>query len=590
MSDAQSNIGPESAAPAGRTPGTTRGTAFKVAALVLTALCLVIGAACWFGAPRGGNEITTKSKDELPPGMLEQGLFHGWTKPDFAVVLTAQQHGYLLPCGCSEPQKGGLERRYNFVKLLQTHGWPVVAYDVGDIAQNIGPANLANVQGLIKYRYSMEALREIGYTAVSFGQYEASLALSHAIDEYALNNDRPALLAANLIDKARLFPDEGRTAPEWDRSYVGSWQVTNTPGGTKVGALGVVGTHTPADVAALVAKGQLPAAARIPPSVGDQITHADPKFKFVRAGDAMAQGVKALTATDFRVLLYQGPVELAKLIPPAAPQFNVILCLSQEDEPPAIPDVVGDTFIVRVGHKGKFIGVVGVYAKPGGGFNLRYQLVTMSPEFATKPADEKGHPIIKLMEDYTRELKAEDYMSKYGKVPHPTQASLKAVPGFANAKSGYAGSEACMKCHAHAYKVWAASDHAHAYKTLVDAKKPSLRQFDAECIVCHTVGFRYQDGFVDAAATPKLMNVGCESCHGPCEAHKNNPNNPVIHALINPWKAPPGEKPAEKAKRMLRIGGAGGLCMGCHDPENDVHWTFDKWEKKNIIHMTPPVE
>src|SRR5262249_24958085 len=155
----------------------------KLAALLLTTLCLVIGAACWLRGPRDDAQPTTsKAAVDTPPGFEQMGKFFGWPKPDFVILLSAQMHGYLLPCGCSDPQFGGLERRYNLVKRLEKHGWPVVAYDLGDLPQTIGPAKLANVQGLIKYRYSMEALRAIGYSAVSFGEYEAAMPLNKAID------------------------------------------------------------------------------------------------------------------------------------------------------------------------------------------------------------------------------------------------------------------------------------------------------------------------------------------------------------------------------------------------------------------------
>src|SRR5262249_53354198 len=131
----QSKAGADSAA--GKRPGAARGTAFKVGALVLATLCLVIGAACWLHKGE-------KADDPPQGGATEDdgsGLFFGWGKPLFAVVLSAQQHGYLLPCGCSDPQYGGLERRYNFLQSLRLpkgqggRGWPVVAYDLGDIAQ-----------------------------------------------------------------------------------------------------------------------------------------------------------------------------------------------------------------------------------------------------------------------------------------------------------------------------------------------------------------------------------------------------------------------------------------------------------------------
>src|SRR5262245_58717521 len=70
---------------------------------------------------------------------LPARLCHGWTKPDLVLVLSGQQHGYLLPCGCSRPQYGGLERRHNLIQILKDRGWPVTAVDLGDIPQDKGP-------------------------------------------------------------------------------------------------------------------------------------------------------------------------------------------------------------------------------------------------------------------------------------------------------------------------------------------------------------------------------------------------------------------------------------------------------------------
>src|SRR5262249_5591615 len=162
-------------------PGAARGTAFKVGALALATLCLVIGAACWL---HKGEKA-----DDPPQGSAEDdgsGLFFGWDTPLFAVVLSAQQHGYLQPCGCSDPPSGGLERPSTSLQSLRLpkdkggRGWPVVAYDLGDIAQTQAPAKLANTQALIKYRYAMHALRIMGYSAVSFGESEAALPLNDA--------------------------------------------------------------------------------------------------------------------------------------------------------------------------------------------------------------------------------------------------------------------------------------------------------------------------------------------------------------------------------------------------------------------------
>src|SRR5262249_27805183 len=157
-------------------------------------------------------------------------LFKGWEKPDLVLVLSGSQHGYLLPCGCSRPQLGGLERRYNFVQLLRDKGWPVVLLDAGDVPQVRAPAApvaLPNQQGLIKYKYAMRGLRTIGYSAVGLGEHEASFGLLTTLGEFALNDSVPAVLAANLKDRLKEFPRNDK------ESMVGDWEEV-TPAGSAV--------------------------------------------------------------------------------------------------------------------------------------------------------------------------------------------------------------------------------------------------------------------------------------------------------------------------------------------------------------------
>jgi hypothetical protein len=117
----------------------------------------------------------------------------------------------------------------------------------------------------------------------------------------------------------------------------------------------------------------------------------------------------------------------------------------------------------------------------------------------------------------------------------------------------------------------------------VDAKRPELRQYDAECIICHTIGFTQKSGFVDADATPKLKNVGCESCHGPGSPHLADNYDKKVLALMNPFKAKPDETELQKKRRLLQLQDS---CRKCHDLENDVNWDFDKrWP--DVVHKEP---
>ncbi len=538
---------------------------YKAAALLLTVACAVTGAACWV-RPAKETQAETGQADLPPKSSPERGPFAGWDKPDFVLLLSAQQHGYLLPCGCSSPQYGGLERRYNLLQeMRKERGWDVLPLDLGDIPQIEAPAKLPNVQGVLKYTYAMEALAKMDYLAVSFGEYEATLGLGKLLDEYAMNNAKPAVLSANLLDRAKLFPHADRPS----KTYVNARETATVRGGTKVSVLGITGSHDRDKE-------------DDPKSVAEILKAKTSELQFERADRALPPALKEMDADGvrFRVLLYQGPMEKAQLLAKAFPAFNVILCLSASDLASMRPVLAndGDTFLVSAGHKGKNVVAVGVWRtgdtkKP---FDMKYQTISLGEEYKTPDGKEAGNPIVALMERYTKDLKEDKYLAKYGQNAHLVQVEAQQIEKYKKEVANYVGSDACRKCHKHAYTVWKASDHAKAYPTLVNAKRPGNRQYDAECIVCHTVGFGYNTGFKDNASPEILKAVGCESCHGPSGLHVAHPDDAALQALLNPWKASP--------KKMLKIEA---LCQHCHDSDNDVHWTIDKWEQKNIVHMTP---
>jgi hypothetical protein len=99
-------------------------------------------------------------------------------------------------------------------------------------------------------------------------------------------------------------------------------------------------------------------------------------------------------------------------------------------------------------------------------------------------------------------------------VDDPGDLSADMVPGM-RAAASYAGDAKCAGCHKSAAGVWANSGHARAFNTLV------ARQADADpkCIGCHTVGFGTPSGYRREFAGSRLVNVGCESCHGPGSLH-----------------------------------------------------------------------
>ena len=80
----------------------------------------------------------------------------------------------------------------------------------------------------------------------------------------------------------------------------------------------------------------------------------------------------------------------------------------------------------------------------------------------------------------------------------------------------YVGNAACEKCHKPAVELWKKTVHAQAWKTLVEVDK----QYHYDCIGCHVTGWE-KPGGANLGTVEKrgLIDVGCETCHGPGSKH-----------------------------------------------------------------------
>ncbi len=580
----------------------------------------VCGGICLFAVLLGSLGLSTSaslggnSADPQPTGK-ESGkepsiggipLFASWPqnqKPDAAIVLSGETFGFFQPCGCTRPQKGGLERRAQFMLSLKAKGWPVAGVDLGDMY----PESAAvRDQGLLKYKMMMNALREMGYIAIGIGKNEFKIEIDRVLGQYALQKDQPPFtLAGNLFGAAggkTQTREERFKVPGTNRPMVDVAEVTNV-GTVSVGVVGIVGKSVREEVTN----------ANYDPS----ITFKNDKGEFIDNGVFLRGVVKKLDANpkkpELNILLYQGSVTEAKFLAQDWPQFQVILCLADDSEPPQYPiEVSGKhhtpgkpTLVIQVGHKGRYIGVLGVYKRATSGLDLKYQLVPLGEEYITPGTEDearKANPILPLLENYAVQVKEWKFMDEVARVPHSAQILEPKL------NLSYVGSTKCQGCHAGEFIKWQGTHHSHAFEALEKhAKRPSLRQYDAECIVCHTVGFGYKTGYEDDKKTPQLMHVGCESCHGPGSGHAADPRNKALLALQSPWKQNLDEKlPDTKfMKKMADLNGiergqqqippatlrllnkTNEMCQRCHNHENDPNFDlYTNWPKIN--HTSPP--
>lgn len=562
---------------------------FRLAALALTAVSLTVPTGFWMARcvsddppPAAGPAPAGAAAGSLPT-VGGVPLFATWPKdraPDAVVLLSGQTWGYMRPCGCSTHQKGGLERRANLIAALRAKGWPVTAVDLGDVA---APKTGVHDQNMLKYKYTMEAMKEMGYAAVGLGEYDFNQQLFELLAQYTYQKggEVPAVLCANLVGvdnnntvtpRAQIFQQ-----PEKNRAAVEDFEVV-TVGEVPVGVTAVIGKD-------MIAK----------------LKMIDPTFGFLNNPDVLKDVLAAMAAHPkkpaVKVLLYQGTKDDATRVAAAFPEFGVILCQSQaaESEPPQFPTVLngGKTLLVQVGHKGMSVGVVGVF-KTAAGVELKYQLVPLTEDFLTPEDKVKDTKVLAILEQYAADVKKQNLLAQFTAKPTPHPAQIQ----HPDANLTFVGSEACARCHAGEAAVWGSSKHSHAMVALAtQAKRPANRQFDGECVMCHTVGFGQVSGYVSDTKTPQLRHVGCESCHGPGSGHAANPGDKNLRAALSPWKTKPGDalppadvlkklgetKPGEPAPVKLTpaqqqvMTAVSATCMKCHDPENDPKFDLNKY-------------
>lgn len=453
---------------------------------------------------------TPESKDDSSGAKL----FAGWKNPDGVLVISGEMNGYLEPCGCSLKQLGGMARRLDLIERTRAQGWPVATIDLGGLIADPGTALGGVEQTKVKYNVALRALALMEYEAVGVSAADLKLGVLETMGQFLNLGDHPRMVAANL-EPAEGFEDAIHR------------QVRTAAGPVKVGVTAVI---APSDWAALNDPQK------------DLLTIKEPQEVLPSVLEDLEKD------TDVQVLLVQGPPEMAESLGATYPGFDIVVGTSAYPDPVDKPKELngGKTWLVNVGKKGKYVGAVGIWKD--GEPRFRYQRVSLGDRYKAENA------ITKLInEEYQSELKALGVVENF-----PRRANIKAAPG-----STYVGAESCQSCHPNTYAKWLhgrgpnGGGHSHAYESIVHDPRGD-RQFDGECVTCHTTGFEYVGGWVSAEQTPYLKGNQCENCHGPASKHVEEPDNP---AYLTPLKLV-----AEDAGKNL--------CITCHDEDNSPKFDF----------------
>lgn len=369
----------------------------------------------------------------------------------------------------------------------------------------------------------VSSYNKMGCDAINIGAYDLSLGV-----DYLRKKERKAnfaFLSANILDKH----DKNIFTPS----------IIKTVDGIKVGIFGLCNNK--------LKTGKIPG--------GNKIKVANPMEK---AEEVSAQLKKE--GAEYVVLLTTLNIRECRRIGQRGMPIDLIIGSSKKNRI-SLPILVQDTYIVHVERGGKsvgrldvrFLGTAGVEALPPAvrfkGRTVGENLFLLNHFFPLKIAI-PDHPEIGPMVK-----KVEAKLSRLQKVK-ATKSMTIANNGRPELKPGdsYLFAKACSECHPERYQSWLKTPHARAYKALVEQEK----NFDPECIGCHTLGYEQTGGFTDIRQVGKYANVQCESCHGPGRLHVK----------------------AKGDSKMVKDLAGGKMCLVCHieekSPEFDLESYFHK--------------
>jgi hypothetical protein len=393
------------------------------------------------------------------------------TAVDLPVYFTCDTHGRIEPCGCFTGQYGGLTRLKTVLDAEATRG--ALRLDIGNSAAGDEDYDF------IEYRYMLQAFTALHYDALNIGAREAQFTAAQ-LRELKKNSTTP-ILSANLTNKttcAQIF-DAYRIV---ERS------------GQRIALIGVVD----------------PRSATTPGtglSIGNMENAIEKTLTEIRG---KADVVILLAFTDEATL-----AELAR-------QFyecQVILG-GNVSQPAQQLQKENRSLIYFVTNEARALGILHLRLTQGAPLQVAGNEIRLLTDKI--PQDDS---LRNLMQKYRDEIRTTRLA-----IDDPNYHAADIIPGV-RAAATYVGTEKCLTCHKDSAAAWAASAHAHAFATLIARKADA----DPKCISCHTVGFGSPSGYRRAFVDAKLVNVGCESCHGPGSLHvREREGDTSVHSTFRP--------------------------------------------------------
>lgn len=383
---------------------------------------------------------------------------------DFVLLFTGNWKGQLEPCGCSENQLGGVDRRSDLIRTVPSRRRLLL--DSGPLVEK------SSRQGQLKLETFLYSLGQLDYDAIALTGRELDLVL----DKLALDpNSRPPIVATNMADAVR---QKFQILPFLEKNLL----IDNRKLDCLVLAL--------ADPQAVSSR-----------RTSNLLQLQDPVAALKQTLTALNIAPKKPSPDKLIIVMLTDANEKLTRELTRIPALDILLTVGSTDEPEVVSKTDSTPLLVTTGELGKYLGRFDLFASAASDLpSASFSSVPVKDSFRPDPA------IVSYIDDYQLLLEIEDLIRNENQMPR-----LEVPDG-----SQFVGSESCANgCHDDIVTKWKTLKHAHAMDTLVHAK----RQYDPECVVCHSVAMEYNGGYQSIEQTPQFAAVGCENCHGPAQQH-----------------------------------------------------------------------
>ena len=492
----------------------------------------------------------------------------GLPRPTLRLLVITDLEGYLEPCGCQRRPLGGIDRLATELTRARADGVPTLFLHSGDLffdglEHGVRGAD-ASAQEVWKAETIVQVFSGLGLAAATAGPLDAQQGVE-TLRRLAGTAPFPLLAAGVTFGGASLHAEP----------------VVREVGGLKIGLFGVSELEGPNGA---VPEGLL--------ATQDVRTAARAEAERLRAAGA-----------ELVIGLARASRRSARAIAMGTPGVDFLVEGGLAEGDVIVPTRSGDAVLLHAARQGHGLLIVDVYRRGTGAYtdvgawtrtrerarlaesvtalraritewerggqaradidSQRARLADMERERAALAARPvvRGNAFaarfVELDADVPRDPATRALLDGYNERvnEHNRTAFADLLPRPAErGKPRYVGVHACQGCHGPEYEWWRTTPHGHAYATLTQVH----REFNLSCVGCHVTGYN-QPGGSTVTHNTGLVDVGCESCHGPGSAHADDP-----------------------AVLMERVDVPSSVCLGCHTPEHSDHFEYTEYRRQLI--------